>query len=115
MMLKNNMENKHISYCGYDCSLCPVFIASKVNDLDTLRKILFISNDKEISVDTHGCYGCCDERSKNFMCLNCYIKSCAQDKLLNSCGKCSDFPCQYLKNNISVKTMETLENIKNNK
>ena len=109
------MDNKHISYCGYDCSMCPVYIATKNQDYDSLRKILFISNDKEISLDTYGCFGCCDERSNNIMCTNCYIKTCAKKNKIDSCGKCNEFPCQYLKNNISLKTMETLDNINKNK
>ena len=105
------MSFEHLAYCGYDCANCPVYKATKNKNLEELKKILFAPHNKEHSIESLGCFGCLDNRSKNHMCSNCYIKNCASNKDIKNCGYCDEFPCTYLENYISPSTMEILKEI----
>lgn len=109
------MENKHLAYCGYDCTNCPVYEKTAQKDLEGLKVLLFAPHNKEHTIESLGCFGCMDERSKNHMCSNCYIKNCASKNNVKSCGLCKDFPCTYLENYISSNTMEVLKEINSKK
>lgn len=109
------MDKTHLAYCGYDCTNCPVYKATKENDLEELKRVLFAPHNKEHSIESLGCYGCLDPKSKNHMCSNCYIKTCATNKNIKNCAYCDEFPCNYLRNYISPKTMEVLKIINDNK
>ena len=109
------MQKEHLAYCGYDCSECPVYKATMSNNLEELKCVLFAPHNKEHTIESLGCYGCNDPRSKNHMCSNCFIKNCATSKKIKNCGYCDEFPCNYLKNYISVNTMMVLKEINGKK
>jgi len=103
--------NEHvITYCGYDCTNCPIYKATIEKDIEALKKIYFIGPGKECSIETHGCKGCKSDL-QNHMCSVCYIKKCNLEKKIDNCAYCDEYPCQYLKNYISVPTRETLDKL----
>ena len=104
------MNEEKLSYCGYDCTECPIYKATINNDIEALKRIYFIGPDKECSIQTHGCKGC-KSNLQNHMCNSCYIKKCNEEKKIINCAHCIEYPCTYLKNYISVKTRETLDSI----
>lgn len=104
------MEKIHFAFCGYDCSKCPVYIATENKNLEQLRKILYNNNPNE-TIDSLGCYGCKSDKSINYMCANCLIRQCAMEKKIDNCGLCDQFPCGKLVY-ISKETMECLKQIK---
>lgn len=106
------METKTIAYCGYDCKNCPVYIATKNNDLELLKQIVItpgVTCDQ--TIENLGCFGCCSTKTINSMCINCPIRKCSQEQKLENCGWCDKFPCEKL-NYISEKTMNYLKEIK---
>lgn len=107
------MEERHIAYCGYDCTKCPVHNETKNNNLKQLKKILYNNNPNE-TIDTLGCYGCKADKSINFMCVNCSIRQCAKEKKYDNCGLCEKFPCDNLLF-ISKETMEYLKKVNERK
>lgn len=60
------------SRCGVECNIC---------------------ERKEVVT----CKGCLD-MEKPFWGGDCYVKSCSENKGLNHCGECNDFPCEVLTN-----------------
>ncbi|MCI8778578.1 MAG: DUF3795 domain-containing protein [Bacilli bacterium] len=65
------VETKKESRCGISCSECH-FLSDKV------------------------CEGCTNI-SKPFWGDSCQVKSCCENKNLECCGECSEFPCDLLK------------------
>lgn len=102
------------SICGYDCKKCPIYVATISNNLDAIRKHLFLGPNVNVTLDEYGCFGCLSDKSKNMMCKSCMIRSCANENKLNSCSDCQKFPCAYL-NVISPESMENLKKIKGEK
>ena len=110
------MEKK-MSMCGFNCATCIIYIETKNNDLDEIRRLMYNADESE-TIETLGCLGCSDKNNKNKFCNMCLIRKCAIQKDLDSCGKCDNFPCNKLSNN-SNSSLEVLEEInkeyKNNK
>ena len=109
------MNNTHIAYCGYDCTKCPVYIATKNKNIELLKQIVItpgISLENQ-TVEALGCLGCCDKDNVNVMCKTCAIRTCSKEKELLNCGYCKEFPCSKL-NHISLKTRQYLEEINKN-
>lgn len=100
---------KVIAYCGYDCTNCPVYQATKKKDLELLKIILYNANP-DASIESIGCMGCTDCNNQNHFCGKCPIRLCAIDKKLENCGFCKDFPCKKL-DTISPQTFDYLEDI----
>lgn len=63
---------KHTSRCGLDCNAC--------------------ENREKCD-----CPGCLELEEGNWA-GNCDIKKCCEEKQLEHCGLCSDFPCDLLRN-----------------
>lgn len=103
------MIDTTIAYCGYDCSKCPVYKATKDNNIELLKIILY-NNDENASIDSLGCNGCTSMKNENKFCGKCPIRLCALNNNLSSCGECENFPCEKL-SNISEDTMKLLKKI----
>ena len=44
------------------------------------------------------CKGCWGEKSENHLIKDCHIRTCCEEKGINHCGDCGDFPCEkYIK------------------
>ena len=99
----------NIAFCGYDCSKCPVCLATISQDLQKLKEILKVS-DASKTVDDLGCMGC-KLGLINHMCDSCIVKKCCKSKNIENCGECSEFPCEYASKYFSKETMDYLNNI----
>jgi hypothetical protein len=94
-----------LSYCGLVCTTCPVYVATReVNKEEQTRKRIEIAKlckeqygmMYELS-DITDCDGCCTESERIFSgCHNCAIRTCAKQKVVESCAYCSDYICQRL-------------------
>ena len=100
----------NMAVCGYDCNNCPIFKATISEDVNTLRKIYKLSETVECNVETHGCKGCLSGVN-NHMCDSCQIKNCADKRNIDSCGKCDEYPCDYVIKHLSKETIEVLDKI----
>lgn len=80
--------------CGLDCWNCPVYLASNDNELKTK-----IAQNMGIPVEQVSCRGCRDENGLvpfHNMTEPCSVYKCINEKGLDFCYECSDFPCDYL-------------------
>ena len=87
-----------IAACGLDCTRCDVFQAGD-NPRIAQRIIDWFSSERGIQLkpeDVH-CEGCRGDRANHWS-ADCWIlECCVDDKGLESCYECEDFPCQRLK------------------
>lgn len=80
--------------CGLDCFNCAVYLA---NSNEQLREA--VAERLKLPKEAAVCQGCRHEagiiaaigRSKP-----CYVYQCTQEKGLQFCSECADFPCDYL-------------------
>ncbi len=80
--------------CGVYCGVCPQHIADKYNN-DKLKEKLaanFGVKPEEIK-----CQGCKSE-SPFLFCSSCTIRACTQEKNIDTCAQCNDYPCDTIEN-----------------
>lgn len=87
----------YISYCGLLCEECPIYIATKNNDLKAKEKLAVECSTENITftaedMTCHGCFWGKNDNSK--MCGDCEIRNCAKDKGVENCGVCPMYPCE---------------------
>lgn len=92
--MKSVDSKQMTSPCGLPCFHCPVYMA---NDNEVIRKqvaeVLNIPEDKAV------CQGCRPQKG-TIPILNphktCKIYTCTQEKGIDFCFECNDFPCDRL-------------------
>lgn len=94
-----------VSCCGLICQTCPIYWVNQEADEDArkmmISKIIRISdekyNTKVNAKDVNGCDGCRGKESDLFnLCKGCKIRPCAEEKGIEFCSYCKDFPCELL-------------------
>jgi predicted RNA-binding Zn-ribbon protein involved in translation (DUF1610 family) len=80
------MEFTYDAYCGLYCGACTIMLANQNGELESLAK------QWEMKVDDLKCFGCKSGQVAIF-CTDCEIKACAEDKQLDFCFQCDEFPC----------------------
>jgi hypothetical protein len=82
------------SPCGLDCFNCAVHQANENQELRAM-----ISKRLGVPLEKASCQGCRNENG-TIGCLNmtepCKVYGCIQDKGLDFCHECKDFPCDHL-------------------
>lgn len=107
MSVKNEKE---LSYCGFNCAMCPVYTASVNKNDEEIR--IFLSLKEEDDPKEYYCLGCVNSNSRHLS--FCEIKKCAESKHELSCGYCDKFPCNKL-DAISEETRKHLEELRDKK
>ena len=95
---------KHIAACGMDCNACPI---PKIHtNINKARKWIKQFRDWKVINDNEGaeeimakgpyCINCQADQSVHWS-ADCWIlKCCVDDKKLNNCSECQNFPCEKL-------------------
>ena len=102
------MSNGLIGYCGLYCGACSFKVAFEENDRDHITNMppkYEEFRDKPLEF----CPGC---RLEN-QCGKCDIKDCAEEKKLECCSLCEEFPCVKLENFRSDGVPHHSESIQN--
>ena len=86
MEVKNRMENRYDTYCGLYCDACMIMAANKTDKLEDLAQ------KWNMPADQLKCTGCKSAVVSAF-CFKCAIKSCAQEKAVEFCFQCNEYPC----------------------
>lgn len=111
------MTNSIIAYCGLICNNCPAFIATKNGDHKRKKELAKIWADhaENLSIEDITCYGCKSENKKTKFCGICLVRSCCQNKNIDNCAHCKDYPCQkyiqLIKNIESPEAKDLLDKI----
>ena len=95
------IDNKKdlLAPCGLYCGVCRIYQAYKDNDLEFKKEILPTLNDFGAkTVDDIACTGCLSDGEVFPVCRVCAIKKCTNEKGIDGCHECSDFPCKFIEN-----------------
>jgi len=84
--------------CGLYCGTCGVYIAHRDNNTKFKEKLMPVYKAFAKTVDDIACTGCLSEGIVFPVCRSCPIKKCSQDKGINGCHQCDDFPCKFIEN-----------------
>ena len=89
-----------ISFCGMKCdSECPVFLITQTKDESQKQKIAITwsaMSGVPINPEEVVCDGCKAFKRYFGKCKNCIIRACASAKGVETCGHCSEYPCEKL-------------------
>ena len=84
--------------CGLYCGVCSIYIAHRENNLKFKEKLLPIYRAFAKSVDDIACTGCLSEGIIFPVCRICSIKNCCNNKEIEGCHQCNEFPCKFINN-----------------
>jgi len=90
----------HAAPCGLYCGVCKIHIATLEGDLAYLRRLARIYRRRfpqisSLPSDQLLCDGCLSPR-RFPSCEQCSIRECAQQRGLQGCCACADFPCDLV-------------------
>jgi hypothetical protein len=90
---EESVDYKHMTPpCGLPCFACGFYMATKHEKLQAM-----ISEVYGIPLELAVCKGCRDEGGEcGHLPMPCRLYPCAQEKGIEFCHECSDFPCDYL-------------------
>ena len=88
-----SMMNESTACCGLFCESCGVYIATKKNNDIELERIAKMMGTTKDEIRCEGC------RSSVLSphCRNCEYRTCADNKRIENCEQCGEFPCDALK------------------
>ena len=83
---------KLAAICGLFCPSCSVYIGT----MEDPERLKVIADKWGLPVEQVFCEGCRSQRRFAY-CQTCKMSACAQEKGLEFCGECPDYPCPELK------------------
>ncbi len=83
-----------ISPCGLYCGVCAVFIAHRDGNEKFKRRLAKFYGVEPEQVHCEGCRG--PQEALFSYCRTCPIRTCAAEKGLSGCHRCSEFPCVHI-------------------
>lgn len=96
-----------VAYCGLTCKSCPIYWASREQDLEKQKKmrvkIAQLCNEHYDSglepEDITDCDGCRTDSERLFSgCIRCEIRKCARERKYKTCAECPEYICHKLEN-----------------
>lgn len=88
------VQKELLAACGLYCGVCGVRLAHLDDNRKFKERLCTIYGCMPEEIVCEGCYS--DVRFK--LCVTCPIRACAQDKGMDGCHQCDDFPCGYIDN-----------------
>ena len=96
----------NLSYCDPSCNGCAIYLATREKDerkkhemrVEIAQQIKELYGKECKPEDITDCDGCKSESGRLFSgSSKCNIRKCAQDKGIENCAYCTDYPCEELK------------------
>lgn len=89
--------NRMVAVCGLNCKECDIFQASKNREIaQKIVEWFKKERDTDVKIEDIRCLGCKGDRAKRWS-PDCWIlKCCVDEKGLEFCCQCEDFPCEKL-------------------
>ncbi len=89
-----------IAFCGLNCSMCPMYIATQADD-DAGRAKAAEMLEKNYGLtfkpEEINCDGCHTKNGRILgYCKSCKMRACGMEKELEHCGHCDEQPCEFL-------------------
>lgn len=88
------MPEQHLpAPCGLDCAACDIFKAAQDPGAAVQLAASWRSWSPDAQPEWFRCKGCRGERSLRW-CEDCRIAGCCDEKAIEDCSRCADFPCK---------------------
>jgi len=91
--IQNTSSKNLISACGLFCGACGIYQATQENDIEKILQYAVVLNQ---TFDETLCDGCGAKRKSLHCSKMCTFIDCKQQKGVNFCTDCIEFPCQAL-------------------
>jgi len=93
--------SEYISFCGISCHACPAYIATQEDSQLKRREVAeqwSAEFKMKVTPDDINCDGCHAIQGQRLSghCLACTVRKCGQQKGVNNCALCSEYPCAVL-------------------
>jgi hypothetical protein len=94
-----------IAYCGLACHTCPIYLVTRQENREVQARMrVEIANqcNEHYGIQYRlenitDCDGCRTDGDRLFSASrNCPIRTCAREKQLENCARCTDYPCRKL-------------------
>jgi len=99
------MMTKMVAYCGLHCDECKAFKATQMRDYESKKQIAKHWSDQgeiKFKPEDVDCLGCKSETISGFCRKLCSIRPCAEERKVETCAHCDDYPCGKLKEYLST-------------
>ena len=87
-----------IAFCGLTCSECRAYLATKDDSDEERREVATLWSNlfkTDIKPEEINCDGCLAEGGRLFShCYVCKVRRCGQEKQIENCAYCNDYPCK---------------------
>ena len=80
------------SFCGVFCRSCPLYIGTE----EEPERLEMLSERMGKTTDELSCRGCRSDKV-SYYCADCNLKKCAENRMLDTCSQCPDYPCSELR------------------
>lgn len=99
--MRTEKQNTHggVCFCGHDCGRCLVYLATVTDKPETAAEYrnqaqAFYRDTMHMEIPT-GKLVCLGGHSDTVMeaCLACPFRKCCQDRNIDRCRDCPDYPC----------------------
>lgn len=89
-------DKKIMAVCGILCNECDIFKAS--SDPEKAQKIIdwFKKNNRDVKPEDIVCLTCRGDRTKHWSPDCPILKCCVDEKGLEYCYECDEFPCEVI-------------------
>lgn len=84
--VKCYMTWRYDAFCGLYCGACDILLANRQRDVEAL------AHAWKMTPEQLRCHGCKSD-SNAVYCVDCSIKGCAENRQIEWCVHCDDYPC----------------------
>jgi hypothetical protein len=84
--------------CGLYCGVCAVYIAHRDENTKFKKALTKVYKSFIKGIEDIKCTGYLSDREVFPVCRRCSIKECVNEKNINDCFECDEFPCKYIEN-----------------
>ena len=86
-------DKRLVAVCGLFCPSCPLYIGTHEDP----KRLEWFADRFNCSVEELKCEGCRSDTRCIFCRASCKMTRCANEKGLDFCGKCDEYPCNELR------------------
>ena len=90
------IKKELLAPCGLYCGVCGIRIAYLDDNQKFKERLCTVYGTETEDIRCEGCLAA--EEQVFIYCRTCPIKSCTQEKNLEGCHQCDDFPCEHIDN-----------------
>jgi len=88
------VQKELLAACGLYCGVCGVLIAHRESNEKFKERLSTVYGCAPEEIVCEGCFS----KVRFKLCLICPVRACAENKAMDGCHQCDDFPCPLIDN-----------------